>query len=109
MCIRDSLWGVGNAVSSRRATVAKTLLAVALWLLRSRNLLDLLIFQLHRRGAAEDRHGDAQAGAFLVDLFDHPVEALERAIGCLLYTSRLAMSALQVDGGDRIRPGRDPG
>ena len=47
----------------------------------SGDLLDLAVFQLDRRGAAEDRHGDAQAGPLLVDVLDRAVEAGERTVG----------------------------
>src|SRR5262249_23065610 len=36
---------------------------------RSGDLLDLAVLELDRRGASEDGHRHAQAGAFLVDLF----------------------------------------
>src|SRR3978361_513577 len=44
-------------------------------------LLDLGIFELDRRRAAEDRHGDLEARAALVDLFNRAVEGRERSVG----------------------------
>src|SRR3954471_2710810 len=44
-------------------------------------LLDLRVFQLHRRRAAEDRDRDLEAGAALVDLLDGAVERGEGAVG----------------------------
>src|ERR1700709_1502412 len=61
---------------------------------RSGDLLDLAVLELDRRGASEDGHRHAQAGAFFVDLFDNAVEALERAVGD---THRLAV--LEADRG----------
>jgi hypothetical protein len=45
------------------------------------NLLDLGVFELDRRGAAEDRDRHLEAGAALVDLLDDPVERGEGAVG----------------------------
>src|SRR5215468_7251228 len=43
-------------------------------------LLDLTEFQLDRRGAAEDRHRDLEAGPRLIDLLHDAVEGRERTI-----------------------------
>src|SRR5438270_5889803 len=45
------------------------------------DLLDLRIFELDRRGAAEDRDRDLDPRLLLVDLLDHAVERGERAVG----------------------------
>src|SRR6478609_2456328 len=47
----------------------------------SSDLLDLRVFQLDRRGAAEDGDGDLEAGAAFVDLFHRAVEGGEGAVG----------------------------
>src|SRR5688572_8797648 len=44
-------------------------------------LLDLPVFELDRRGAAEDRHRHLEAGAVLVDLLDDAGEGGEGAVG----------------------------
>src|SRR4051812_6970019 len=61
---------------------------------RSGGLFDLVVFELDGGGAAEDRDGDAQAGAFLVDLFHRAVEAGERAVG-----DAHLLADLELDGG----------
>src|SRR5215467_4549091 len=43
-------------------------------------LLDLRVFQLHRRSAPEDRDCDLEPGFFFVDLLDEPVERGERPV-----------------------------
>src|SRR4029077_12251567 len=47
----------------------------------SLQLLHLPEFQLHRRGAAEDRDRDLEARAALVDFLHRAVERGERAVG----------------------------
>src|SRR3954466_6908085 len=44
-------------------------------------LLDLGVFELDRRRAAEDRHRDLEARTALVDLLDRAVEGRERSVG----------------------------
>src|SRR5690606_5322631 len=44
-------------------------------------LHDLSEFQLDRGCPAEDRNRDLEAAFALIDLFDHPLEAVERPVG----------------------------
>src|SRR5690606_24011269 len=48
---------------------------------QGRDLGDLAVFQIDRRGAAEDRDGDLEAAGILVDGVDGAFEGRERAIG----------------------------
>src|SRR6267154_6096692 len=47
---------------------------------RTLALLDLAELQFDRRGAAEDRHRDLEAGPRLIDLLHDAIEGRERAI-----------------------------
>src|SRR5258708_4499986 len=45
------------------------------------DLFDLAKFEIHRGRPAENRNGDLDARALLVDLFDNPVEGSKRTVG----------------------------
>src|SRR6478672_11032943 len=62
--------------------------------IRPSHLLHLTVFELDRRGAAEDRHGDLEAGASVVDLLDHAVERGKGAVG-----DAHVLADLERDGG----------
>src|SRR5713101_4087619 len=64
---------------------------------RTLALLDLAELQFDRRGAAEDRHRDLEAGPRLIDLLHDAIEGRERAIR---HPDLLA----HLEGNRRLRP-----
>src|SRR5258706_1114597 len=60
-------------------------------------LLDLTEFQFDRRGAAEDRHRDLEAGPRLIDLLHDAIEGREPAI-------RDPDLLAHLEGNRRLRP-----